>query len=315
MTTEEILNQLGVSLDEARAFILNNVSTPEVIYNIAAQNNIGFEMLAEILDDPSINASDVRSFFGSFGLDTSSETPVLNTNDEEPSTPSADTFDLSLEGVLELESSALATGDWDQLITEYQNTLNNFDWSVWGEQLTDILATFDWSAWASNLQSLANQYAQDGSWLTEFKDWYETIAGAEFDSTFSRSDWSWDDTDSYLGANDSETESSSNDIDLSAYADILASYGISLDSISSGSSFPASISNYLASIGNGEFDINGYLEFFNNTNFDQYIDNIVAGIDLDAIAARYSNMDWSSAYSAAPVVPTGVAEDLPMDLI
>ncbi|SBS25799.1 hypothetical protein MAQ5080_00369 [Marinomonas aquimarina] len=309
MTTEELLNQLGVSLDEARTFILNNVSTPEVIYNIAAQNAIGFDMLAEILDDPAINAGEVRSFFNSFGLDTSSEAPVLSSNNEEPTTPSADSFDLSLEGILDLESNALATGDWGQLITDYQNTLNNFDWSVWGDQLTDILATFDWSAWASSLQDLANQYAQDGSWLTDFKDWYETITGAEFDSTFSRSDWTWDDTDSYLG---SETESSVNDLDLSAYADLLASYGISLDS---GSSFPASITDYLASIGNGEFDINGYIEFFNSVNFDDYIDNIVAGIDLDAIAARYSNMDWSSVYNAAPVAPTGVVEDLPMDLI
>lgn len=203
MTTEEILNQLGVSLEQARTFILNNVDTPDVIYNIAAQHNIGFEVLAEILDNPSVNADQVKGFFSSHGFDTSSDTPLVSTNDEETPTAPEETLD------------------------------------------------------------------------------------------------------------------SSTDFDFSDYEETLASYGIDLDSVSgdSGSSFPASISNYLDSIGGGEFDIDGYIEFFNSVNFDDYIDNIVAGIDLDAIAARYSNMDWGSAYSFAPVAPTGVVDDLPLDLI
>ncbi|MBB1486744.1 M10 family metallopeptidase [Oceanospirillum sediminis] len=72
MSTAEHLAQLGVTIEQARDFIISNVSQPSVIYNISVQNNITAQMLAEIYG--GVTEGDVVAFFNISGLDGSALT-------------------------------------------------------------------------------------------------------------------------------------------------------------------------------------------------------------------------------------------------
>jgi hypothetical protein len=61
------LAQYGVSVAQAREFIVANLSAPQVIYNTAKQYGVTHEMLAEIYG--GVSSNDVRSFFSNLGFD------------------------------------------------------------------------------------------------------------------------------------------------------------------------------------------------------------------------------------------------------
>lgn len=81
MSTSEHLAQLGVTLAEARDFILQNVQQPSVIYNISVQNQITAQMLAEIYG--GVTADDVVAFFNASGLDGDALTDSDTDNTDE----------------------------------------------------------------------------------------------------------------------------------------------------------------------------------------------------------------------------------------
>ncbi|SBS25797.1 hypothetical protein MAQ5080_00368 [Marinomonas aquimarina] len=229
MTAQELLQQYGISLAEARQFLIDNIGTPETIYNIAAQYNITFAMLADIYGDDSIDGDAVKSFFSVQGFDTSLDVPTLEDS-------SQDDIPVNLDSILVLDPNAFGTDNWDQILTEYQSSIENFDWGTFGEELTLMLQTFDWEAWAQNLQEIANTLANDSSWLAGFEDWYEAVAGSDFDATFDRSLWVWDDVDDYLDDldvywQDVVANFDFSSIDWSVYADTLAMFGLTANDI------------------------------------------------------------------------------------
>lgn len=229
MTAQELLQQYGISLAEARQFLLDNIGSPETIYNLAAQYNITFAMLADIYGDDSIDGDAVKSFFSVQGFDTSLDVPTIEDS-------SQDDIPVNLDSILVLDPNTFETDNWDQILTEYQSTIENFDWSTFGEELTLMLQTFDWEAWALEVQELANTLASDSSWLTDFEDWYEAIAGTDFDATFDRSMWIWDDVDEYLDNldvywQDVVANFDFSSIDWSLYADTLAMFGLTTTDI------------------------------------------------------------------------------------
>lgn len=73
MTAADLLSQYGISVHQARSWIMSNLSTPQTIFETARQFGITSNMLAEILEPevPGVNASMVESFFTSHGLNGS----------------------------------------------------------------------------------------------------------------------------------------------------------------------------------------------------------------------------------------------------
>ena len=71
MNTSDYLAQLGVSLDQARSFVMANLDKPANIYNAAKQFKIDSQMLADIVAPsvPGISAAQVEAFFNAKGLD------------------------------------------------------------------------------------------------------------------------------------------------------------------------------------------------------------------------------------------------------
>lgn len=341
MTTETILNQLGVTLSEAKAFILNNVGQPRVIYDVAAQHSLTYDMLAEILNDESIDANVVKSFFQGQGFDTSSEQPTL------ASTPN-DSLDLSLTTVLGLSEEAITEDNWNQNITDYQQVLTDISW----EGLADVLSSFDWDGWANDLQELANNFAPDSSWLYSFSDWYEQLSGSDFDTTFERTEWIWDDVDTVLSnsssdTNESNTSNSSSTVDLSSYEELLSIFGMNLDDVTSSSitnmfannynggslndffanmgwsQYIEQMSNLSSTLYNETLDMNSYMSFFDNLNFDiqGYLDAVYAmdwDAYLDGAISRldiydYYNQFYPTSANINQVEPTGVYAEAYVD--
>jgi len=80
MTTESYLTQLGVKIEEARSFIINNVNNPQLVFDTCKAYSVNNDMIAEILqnDFPGVTGSVVSDFFdmngclgSELGFDTS----------------------------------------------------------------------------------------------------------------------------------------------------------------------------------------------------------------------------------------------------
>lgn len=65
MSTSSYLATLGVTTDQARAFLLGNLHDPQAIFNTARQFGVTNEMLGEIT---GYSATQVRAFFGEYGM-------------------------------------------------------------------------------------------------------------------------------------------------------------------------------------------------------------------------------------------------------
>ena len=63
------LAQYGVSVAQARSFVMANLQSPQTIYSVAREFGITNQMLAEIYG--GVSAADVRGFFTSKGFDAS----------------------------------------------------------------------------------------------------------------------------------------------------------------------------------------------------------------------------------------------------
>lgn len=69
MSAADHLSQYGVSVEQALAFILNNISTPEVIFNTANTFGVTNEMLAEIYGN-GVTTEQVIDYFAAQGIDS-----------------------------------------------------------------------------------------------------------------------------------------------------------------------------------------------------------------------------------------------------
>lgn len=66
MSAASHLAQYGLTVADARAFIVDNLSTPALIYNVALQYGVTSDMLAEIYG--GVSSNDVVGYFNSQGL-------------------------------------------------------------------------------------------------------------------------------------------------------------------------------------------------------------------------------------------------------
>ncbi len=71
INTRDHLSALGISMDQARSFVMANLGSPATIYNVAKQFKIDSQMLADIVAPsvPGVNAAQVEAFFNAKGLD------------------------------------------------------------------------------------------------------------------------------------------------------------------------------------------------------------------------------------------------------
>ncbi|MCO4757848.1 MAG: hypothetical protein KC477_07485 [Oceanospirillaceae bacterium] len=111
MSTESHLAQLGVTIEQARNFIIANVQNPSVIFNVAKQHGITNQMLAEIYG--GVTAETVQAFFDTKGID-SSELDVADDNTDSPSIIGTwhMTEDAGEEGVHEVTLIFNTDGTW-----------------------------------------------------------------------------------------------------------------------------------------------------------------------------------------------------------
>lgn len=72
MTAQEHLSDLGVSCNDARDFIVNNLGDLNTIYNVCKQYGITNDMIAEIVEPiaSGFSGTDVANFFASNGIDS-----------------------------------------------------------------------------------------------------------------------------------------------------------------------------------------------------------------------------------------------------
>lgn len=70
MDTSQHLKSLGITIDQARIFVKNNLHNPAAIYDAAKQHKIDSRMLAEIVTPlyPQITSTQVEDFFTGQGL-------------------------------------------------------------------------------------------------------------------------------------------------------------------------------------------------------------------------------------------------------
>lgn len=290
MPAEQHLAKFGVTVDQARQFIQSNLDSPETIYQVAAQYEVTFDMLAEIYSD-DIDGNIVKSFFNNLGMVTTDDAPLW---DDDYKDGDYDVMygrlDLDLDDVLDLEAEEIASSDWDSLFEDYLEALSNFDWDAWGDSIVDALADFDWSSWTTQMTNLANTYASDNSWLTTLDNLTDSWVDFDFNSLFDDMDWSWDDWE------DDSDDEDDDDFDFSFdYSEYLAAFGITEDYIST----------LLSSV-----DWDSYIEQI--TLMLQNLDLSSLGIDsidfdeiyadLEALAENYN----SGAFSAqvAPELPS-----------
>lgn len=295
MTAEELLAQYNISLNEARQFLIDNIGTPQTIYSVAAQYNISFAMLAEIYGDDSIDGDAVKSFFSVQGFDTTSDTPSEESSDDDSS--SDDSISLDLDSILTLDVTSIDAEGWDQILAEYQASIESFDWSSFGDQLSQMLMEFDWDAWAAQIQELANSLATDSSWLSEFEDWYEAVAGTDFDDTFDRSEWVWDDVDDYLDELDEYLD------DLDEYLDDLDDY----------------LEDVLANFDFSSIDWSIYAEtlaLFGLTTSDiEILISQLENIDLSVYADLFASLGFdTSDASSQQTQPIGISAEYSLEL-
>lgn len=227
MPAEQHLAKFGVTVDQARQFIQSNLDSPETIYQVAAQYEVTFDMLAEIYSD-DIDGNIVKSFFNNLGMVTTDDAPLW---DDDYKDGDYDVMygrlDLDLDDVLDLEAEEIASSDWDSLFEDYLEALSNFDWGAWGDSIVDALADFDWSSWTTQMTNLANTYASDNSWLTTLDNLTDSWVDFDFNSLFDDMDWSWDDWE------DDSDDEDDDDFDFSFdYSEYLAAFGITEDYIS-----------------------------------------------------------------------------------
>ena len=71
MTTQEYLSKYGITLEEARDFVMNNLDNLDVIYNAAKEYGVNNDMLADIVsnDFPGVTGKAVNDFFQQHGFD------------------------------------------------------------------------------------------------------------------------------------------------------------------------------------------------------------------------------------------------------
>lgn len=293
MSAAEHLAQYGVSFQQARDFIHSNLNSPQVIYNVAAQYGVTFEMLGELYAD-GVSDITVKNFFAAQGFNTTDNTPTMptisnpdttgetdtsdeeDTSDETDTPDTADMPDLSIDELLDLSDETLLAGyDWDSLISEYQAALSDIDWSTWSTTLESALAEFDWEAWASEIQAYANILASDDSWITELESYF---GNTDFDDLFD--DSAWEDI------TDEDISDSLDDINWDDYSAYLEQYGFTEEQFSSliSQAFDAvdwdTIMNQLMN-----FDWQGYADMLAEADFSSYLQNLE---DL------YSNMDFTN---------------------
>ena len=73
MTAAELLAQYGVTVEEAREWIMAHIDSPETIYSTAQSFGVTSEHLAELVDPyfPGVTAGEVEAWFSSQGFDGS----------------------------------------------------------------------------------------------------------------------------------------------------------------------------------------------------------------------------------------------------
>lgn len=73
MNASDFLAGYGISVDQAREWIMSNLDNPQTIYDVAVSLGVTSSMLAEIVAPvvPGVDAALVESFFSSYGLDGS----------------------------------------------------------------------------------------------------------------------------------------------------------------------------------------------------------------------------------------------------
>ena len=71
MTTQEYLAKYGVSIEEARDFVMSNLDHLDIVYNTAKEYGVNNDMLADIVssDFPGVTGKTVNDFFNQHGFD------------------------------------------------------------------------------------------------------------------------------------------------------------------------------------------------------------------------------------------------------
>lgn len=264
MSASELLAQYGVTFQQAREFIHNNLNSPSIIYSTAAQYGITFEMLGELYAD-GVSDIDVKNYFASQGYPTASDTPIVASTPDEPDDVVVNDIDLTLDSVLNLSDEEIQNSDWDSLITDYQTALANIDWSAWNTTLESTLANFDWEAWAAELQEYANALASDGSWIAQLESAFNNT---NFDDLFD--DSAWEDVSSNL-----------DDIDWSSYTAYLQQFGMTAEEASS-----------LIEQSIGSIDWDQIEQQLNNFDWTAYSE-LLANFDWSGYADLFANLDWT----------------------
>ena len=70
MNTTQSLARIGLTVEQARTYIMANLDKPVTLYYAAKQYKIDSQMLADIVQDrfPGVSATQVEAFFSSYGL-------------------------------------------------------------------------------------------------------------------------------------------------------------------------------------------------------------------------------------------------------
>lgn len=224
--TLDLLSQLGVSFDDARDFIYDNVDQPEYIYQIAGKFGITFDMIADLYGN-DVTGADVKGFFKLNGMSVENDTPEYtpdvfselpepdaeDESEEDESTQDSDVsgggFDLSDLGLddnwLETLQNQLDGLNLDDLFSSFDGLFSGLDGDPATDLITDFnqddfdlsgfFGDFDFTAWIDSITSALSSI--DFGALTEFYENFDfdALGLTEFDSGFEDDGFEFDDFD------------------------------------------------------------------------------------------------------------------------
>ncbi len=189
-STLNLLSQLGVSFEEARNFIHDNVSQPDYIYQTAGRFNITFDMIADLYGD-GVTGDDVKGFFKLNGMsvenDTPDYTPDVFSGISEPNNGSEVEEDDSKEDLPEdsvkKEDEQQSGGSKNENDSENSFDLSDFGLDgSWLASLQNQLEGFDFTNLTSGLEESIGEIItgfnqEESSFLGDFNlsSWIEYI--------------------------------------------------------------------------------------------------------------------------------------------
>lgn len=180
-SASELLNQYGVSVEDATSFIYANLASPDVIYAVAAQYGVTFDMLAELYGQGATEEV-VKAFFEGQGMLAEGLAPYWDKG-----------YTSGNYNQIYSENHSQDDTYWKSFLSDYRAKLAQVDWSQYQTSFEEVMNSIDWDGAVEAFASFALMYGDDTSWLDDMTAWLDDFSAASVNPDTSDGDIGWGD--------------------------------------------------------------------------------------------------------------------------